>query len=895
MPPSTSVMNSRIYQSAHISSNKENITSQYPDKCPFTVKATYSWSGEEKSDLGFLEGDVIEVLKVKGKWFWGKLLRNKKCGSFPSNYVQVTSLPSNKDHEYNRLSKLKTGSSKNKSVSHSDKILQNKMSGSQDDITSNINRRSYRKTESAPTTPSAKKHVGERIANSKNSSKINIHKQMNQMSLQDTSMLSPNDSLYKEKYSSLAYNISYQKGSSPQIYMNNMSPTKRNSHIKSITTTDDSYASTSSDNSRYSNLNNDEYVDSYFNNIKYFNETSNTTSSSMNNSILLLSNFSATSAGSFARHKFAKSFTDSKMKQDLPNAAIDLDMNSSFIASNSNNKIKGNNKFFSNTPDLPRLSQMVKKNLSSNDISNKYNGSFNAENDESLQQWAFVNKFLNRGNSLNGREKYDRRMKFLESGLDTDLILEPHLQLQNKMSENQVLSGTPSQFNINDYLSNTDFENFDEKVIARTKKDGVLSLESFALNNFGHRYMNSLERLRAIYVFCTETYQLIDDNGSTDFRKPATNLDKVLHKNYCTPYELTWLFKKLSNHVGIKCDIVIGFLKTPDRDNLDFQLNHCWLSCIIKNEYRFIDAVLGNVSNPIHEYVNDTPSIKCEDFYFLTEPKKLIYSHIPYKTKEQHLTPEIDNLVPMSLPVVFPSYFKNELEFYRFDNSLSYMTSNDCYEMSFLIKDDIEIFATVVPDDNEDNYKASLDLSLVQIKWIKNKRIAVIKAILPKDCANGSLHIHSGTKGLQDSLINIHPLSCIIPLKQKVNQQSTILADEIQYEFVRITPSITSSNMDIYVKKPQNKILAFKNEYNLQVVLQPSDGIIEGHSGHKRVVVKSPSGKIYKMTRNDPNNNIGSYGIWETKLKIVELGTWNGLITNDSGAGWTSFCEWNCI
>jgi len=59
--------------------------------------------------------------------------------------------------------------------------------------------------------------------------------------------------------------------------------------------------------------------------------------------------------------------------------------------------------------------------------------------------------------------------------------------------------------------------------------------------------------------------------------------------------------------------------------------------------------------------------------------------------------------------------------------------------------------------------------------------------------------------------------------------------------------------------------------------------------------VKSPSGKIYKMTRNDPNNNIGSYGIWETKLKIVELGTWNGLITNDSGAGWTSFCEWNCI
>lgn len=875
---SAAVTNSRIYQSSSTHSSKKYDNLSYPEKCPFTVKATYSWSGEEKSDLGFLEGDVIEVLKVKGKWFWGKLLRNKKCGSFPSNYVQITNLPSNKDHQLNKLSKLNTSSSKNHSISHSERVLHNKLSISQDSIPRNIHRRSYKKSESAPTTPSNKSHVGERTVN-----RVNATKKV------DSSMLSPSDALYKEKYSSLAYNISYQKESSPQVYMTNMSPTKRDSHIKSITTTDDSF-NTSSENSIDDQSNKNEYVDSYFNNIKFFNETSNTNNSSVTNSLLLLSNFSATSAGSFARHKFAKSFTDSKMKQDLPNAAIDLDMNTSFIASG--NKAKGN-KFFS-TPDLPSLSQMVKKNLSSNDISNQYNSSFNADNDESLQQWAFVNKFLNRGNSLNGREKYDRRMKFLESGLDTDLILEPHVQLQNKMYDNQVLSDVPSKFYINEYLKDADFEYFDEKVINRTKKDGVLSLESFALNNFGHRYLNSLERLRAIYVFCTETYQLIDDNGSTDFRKPATNLDKVLHKNYCTPYELTWLFKKLCNHVGIKCDIIIGFLKTPDRDNLDFQLNHCWLSCVIKNEYRFVDAVLGNTSNPIHEYINDTPSTKCEDFYFLTEPKKLIYSHIPYKTKEQHLTPEIDNLVPMSLPVVFPSYFKNELEFYRFDNSLSYMTSNDCYEMSFLVKDDVEIFATVVPDDNE-SYKASLDLSLVQIKWVKNKRIAVIKAILPKHCSSGSLHIHSGTKGLQDSLINIHPLSCIIPLKQKVNNQSTILADEIQYEFVRITPAITSSTLDIYVKKPQNKILAFKQEYSMQVVLQPSDGIIQAQSEPKRVIVKSPSGKIFKMTRNDPNNSIGSFGLWEAKVKVNELGAWNCLITNDSGAGWTSFCEWNCI
>lgn len=234
---SAAVTNSRIYQSSSTHSSKKYDNLSYPEKCPFTVKATYSWSGEEKSDLGFLEGDVIEVLKVKGKWFWGKLLRNKKCGSFPSNYVQITNLPSNKDHQLNKLSKLNTSSSKSHSISHSERVLHNKLSISQDSIPRNIHRRSYKKSESAPTTPSNKSHVGERTVN-----RVNATKKV------DSSMLSPSDALYKEKYSSLAYNISYQKESSPQVYMTNMSPTKRDSHIKSITTTDDSF-NTSSENS----------------------------------------------------------------------------------------------------------------------------------------------------------------------------------------------------------------------------------------------------------------------------------------------------------------------------------------------------------------------------------------------------------------------------------------------------------------------------------------------------------------------------------------------------------------------------------------------------------------------------------------------------------------------
>ena len=57
-------------------------------KPPFKVKARYGWSGQTKGDLGFLEGDIMEVTRIAGSWFYGKLLRNKKCsGYFPHNFV----------------------------------------------------------------------------------------------------------------------------------------------------------------------------------------------------------------------------------------------------------------------------------------------------------------------------------------------------------------------------------------------------------------------------------------------------------------------------------------------------------------------------------------------------------------------------------------------------------------------------------------------------------------------------------------------------------------------------------------------------------------------------------------------------------------------------------------
>ncbi|KJX93602.1 SH3 domain-containing protein cyk3 [Zymoseptoria brevis] len=58
---------------------------------PCWCKATYSWGGESKKDLGFIEGDLIEALNAgDGQWWMGRLRRDPRAiGLFPSNFVKV--------------------------------------------------------------------------------------------------------------------------------------------------------------------------------------------------------------------------------------------------------------------------------------------------------------------------------------------------------------------------------------------------------------------------------------------------------------------------------------------------------------------------------------------------------------------------------------------------------------------------------------------------------------------------------------------------------------------------------------------------------------------------------------------------------------------------------------
>ena len=60
------------------------------DKSPIIASALFDFAGQRSTDLSFLSGDLIEIVKMSensNDWWIGKL--NGKQGDFPANYVKL--------------------------------------------------------------------------------------------------------------------------------------------------------------------------------------------------------------------------------------------------------------------------------------------------------------------------------------------------------------------------------------------------------------------------------------------------------------------------------------------------------------------------------------------------------------------------------------------------------------------------------------------------------------------------------------------------------------------------------------------------------------------------------------------------------------------------------------
>ncbi|ODV94100.1 hypothetical protein PACTADRAFT_44475 [Pachysolen tannophilus NRRL Y-2460] len=877
---------------------------------PCRAKAIYSWSGEEETDLGILEGDLIEVSDFgDGKWWYGKLKRNKMEGIFPSNYVKLLTA----SESLNDISKFNNKMPSFMSYQDLSSVRESKPTA--------VSRRNFKTTDygSRPKKDNLPiRHSTSGLPQSYSISNVNNHLKDFQDKEEDDSLADCTLQTYHEElsrsyreaaknplpryYSVDDFSRPYGSGRNYNEHREPNNSRINYSQIQNYNDLQESFiAPYDPDTLKVSKSSDGSGQQAAHQQLNPYNNSAISTDTERS-SYFGHSDFSATSAGSFARHKYQLQLEeqDSKLRNIQARGGlsnIDSKEQQEIVDQIFVNKKSKHPKFlkklFKNeVSDEVSLDQQIHfmsmtKGGSINSLNKAYDDKFYSHfkpRGESLQEEKLID--LERCRSISPKEKAEREKRILEE--NPYLILKPYNDITTNINTNEVIY--KSNYNIDSiplyhvdtYVRNLSIDKFE-------------TYESIAVNSIGNEFELPLEKLRALFIFCAERFVIQDPliTESFDKKVPPNDISDIIYNKHATSYQLTWLFKLMANALNLKTDIVLGYLKHPFKDSNFYESysdklipNHTWLAVLIEGEWRFIDVALANLTNDINLIFNNNglnnKNAGNESFYFLTKPLDLIYSHIPTIIDQQHIVPPIDTLVALSTPATFPSFFYNSLKPHKFNNALIRLRDLETSEFEMLLPIDVEVFANIRTEEFEKD-----NCTLAQVYWKNNcKRIVKVKACLPSKFSTAFVQIFAGEKGAQKTLSNIHPIAMTVPI-----YHNGIYRD---IEFVKRYPTIHSQLQDLYIKSPQMYNIKFQQKITFIVNQFPSQGLTSiqmPDMKRPKIAIQSPSGKISKFIQTDPSL---PFGEWVLDILVQENGIWRALIITDDGTGWSVFAEWKC-
>lgn len=582
---------------------------------------------------------------------------------------------------------------------------------------------------------------------------------------------------------------------------------------------------------------------------------------SLQSDVLNLSELSATSAGSFLRHKYEKEYLS---EQEIRMKNLSLN---DTPATELNGQLKDENLMDTIFQDKKKNPGIFKKFLKRKDEpSNLLEQKLQQAGEDREIDWTTFKLELNRMNTLTSQDKQTRTKRVVRE--EPSIIVKP-FDFVSEINTNETMSEDYTELTFNDGVFDK-VDSFAARYHTGCDLNELISDVGIKFNG------NKINQIRCVLIHFMK-FNIIEETSKIQQIKPKLN--EILSKGEGSIYQLNYLFKKVLDALRIPCEIVLGFWKKPNEFYHDEQyiINHCWLSVLIESQFLIID-LLNFKNGDICNIKNS----KNNEFYFLAKPLSIISTHIPSIIDLQHVIPPIDQNIAFYLPRLYSGYHKNKLAFKNYNNSLTRLKNLEIFETDLEIPVNIELFTLI-----KTSTVTSNEFSLCQIYWNNNKRIAKIKAILPQDEPIGVLQIFSGPKGLQKHFNNIHELSVVIPLHHE--------GESKPIKFVPRYPTVQSQNNDLYVKSPQTNQIIVKNSYNFSVSQYPSMGITNNSkilNQDFKIVIESPSGKYFKLTSSEPNK---PYGTFENFIKCQELGLYRGLVIGDSGNSWYVFAQWECV
>ncbi|KAK3944131.1 putative cytokinesis protein cyk3 protein [Diplogelasinospora grovesii] len=429
--------------------------------------------------------------------------------------------------------------------------------------------------------------------------------------------------------------------------------------------------------------------------------------------------------------------------------------------------------------------------------------------------WVQVRRDVNRSNSLSRNERVERKERC--QMLDYPAI-DPVDELYNSIDGDEGADGNPIP-EPTDYMA-INLSQVDKNSRFIASLPPMTTAITLATTYVCRPYRSDVQRLRAIFTWVSEKVCWEEDfDGPVDTRR-------VIHTKRACAEEYAVLVMEMCTAVGLHCEIVRGYLKSPG-EILDAGIvprsNHWWNAVLVDNEWRMMDCCLASPSNPRRGLYSSVGGGTADFWYFLARPTEICWTHIPEHHSQQHICPPVAHEILLNLPCACPPYFKNGLHMADYNTSLTRIEDLEMMHIKFNVPADVEVAAEVevraYSRDSDGDFFESGDVvkkrALAQAEWFGGVKRYTVKALLPGDEGTGTLKVYAGKRGLMHSIKDIpHPLAFALPIIHT--------GENPPYEFVTRHPTPHAQRHDIYVVQPQCQRLALNNTFVFAIRQHPS-------------------------------------------------------------------------
>lgn len=266
------------------------------------------------------------------------------------------------------------------------------------------------------------------------------------------------------------------------------------------------------------------------------------------------------------------------------------------------------------------------------------------------------------------------------------------------------------------------------------------------------------EKIRAVFYWTASNIKydvknMFTQNASETQQEKIDNALKT-RKGVCIHY--AEIFNAVSNKIGIETKIIEGYTK---QNGVVATVSHAWCAAKIDNKWFLFDPTWGSGSLTNGVFVK-----KLNNYYFKTEPSKIISSHIPFDYLWQFL----------NYPITNQEFYEGKIQANKSKTYFDYLSEikkNDSLDES--------------QKDNEAAFR-------IEKNGIKNKLISEYLTVKKKN-----LEVRKQNN-------NIEKLNQIV---ENYNQAIVLLNDFIYYRNKKFKPTLPDSEISKMIQAPKESLV----------------------------------------------------------------------------------------